>query len=58
MSSALRAGIGALAGAVIGFLMYRFVGCKTGACPLTANPIMAIVIWASIGALAAAGSGR
>ncbi len=25
-------------GAVLGFLYYRFVGCSTGACPITSNP--------------------
>ncbi|MBF0502505.1 MAG: YtxH domain-containing protein [Candidatus Riflebacteria bacterium] len=25
-------------GAVLGFLYYKFVGCPSGACPITANP--------------------
>jgi Family of unknown function (DUF6132) len=25
-------------GGLLGFANYRFIGCKTGACPLTSNP--------------------
>lgn len=25
-------------GAVAGFLYYKFIGCPSGACPITANP--------------------
>ena len=46
---------GALIGAAVGFALYRFVGCRTGACPLTANPYVAVAIWGAIGALLAAG---
>ena len=35
--------IGTVAGAVLGFAYYRFVGCSSGSCPITSNP------WASIG---------
>lgn len=31
------------AGAVVGYLWYRLVGCRTGVCPLTQNP------WSSAG---------
>lgn len=58
MATIVRPVIGALIGGTLGFLMYRFVGCKTGACPLTANPFIAIFVWAGIGALLAAGSTR
>lgn len=30
--------LGILIGGTLGFANYRFVGCKTGACPLAANP--------------------
>lgn len=26
------------AGALVGYLFYLFVGCRTGVCPLTQNP--------------------
>ena len=32
-----------------GFLYYRFVGCKTGACPLTNNPWISTLYGALIG---------
>ncbi len=53
----LRFFIGALVGGVLGYGLYRFVGCSTGACPLTANP------WISTGygvvmGLLLAGAGR
>ncbi len=46
---------GAVVGGLLGFLMYRFVGCRTGACPLTGNPYIAIILWAFMGALIMAG---
>lgn len=52
---ALKVVAGALAGAAVGFAMYRFIGCRTGACPLTGNPYMAMLIWGLMGALVAAG---
>ena len=55
MSSILRAVVGAAVGGGIGLLMYRFVGCRTGACPLTANPYIAAAIWGLVGAMVAAG---
>ena len=53
MPSTLRPLIGAAVGALVGFALYRFVGCKTGACPLTGNPWIATILWALIGMLAA-----
>ncbi len=55
MNPLLRTLIGAAIGAAVGFLLYRFVGCKTGACPLTANPWIAIAIYGMLGALLAGG---
>lgn len=55
MSTVFRAVIGAAIGAAVGFAMYRFVGCKTGACPLSANPWIAMAIWGAMGAMVAAG---
>jgi hypothetical protein len=53
MSVAMKAVVGLLVGAAVGYAMYRFVGCKTGACPLTANPWVAMSIWGLMGALLA-----
>jgi len=29
-----------IGGAVVGFSYYYFVGCRTGTCPLTSNPLI------------------
>jgi hypothetical protein len=55
MPVAWRVLAGGLAGALIGLALYRFVGCRTGACPLTANPYVAMVLWGVVGALVSAG---
>jgi len=55
MSLAIRIFLGALAGGAIGYGIYRFVGCQTGACPLTSNPYIAVAIYAVLGALIAGG---
>lgn len=46
---------GIAVGALLGFLYYRFVGCRTGACPITSNPFASIVFGALLGGLAARG---
>ena len=38
-------------GAAGGYLFYRFVGCKSGACPITRNPWISTLYGALIGAL-------
>lgn len=38
-----------LLGGGAGFLYYRFIGCKTGACPLTGNPWISTLYGAFIG---------
>lgn len=30
--------VGILIGGALGFANYKFIGCKTGTCPLSANP--------------------
>ena len=55
MSMLWRSVMGGVVGAVVGLLMYRFVGCRTGACPLTGNPYVAMVIWGVMGFLVASG---
>jgi hypothetical protein len=42
-----------IGGAVVGFAYYYFIGCRTGSCPLTSNPLittaygslMGLVLW-------------
>ena len=55
MISITRVIIGALIGAGIGYAMYKFVGCRTGACPLTGSPFVSTFIWALAGAAMGAG---
>ncbi|UCC41798.1 MAG: YtxH domain-containing protein [Candidatus Aminicenantes bacterium] len=45
--------IGAFVGAIVGFLYYRFIGCKSGACIITRNPYISTIYWAVLGALIA-----
>ncbi len=51
----LRLVIGGAVGALIGLAAWKFIGCRTGACPLTANPYMAMAIWGLMGLLIAGG---
>lgn len=34
----IRLVIGAVVGGFLGYGVYRFIGCSSGACPLTSNP--------------------
>jgi len=45
--------IGVVLGAVIGFLYYRFIGCRSGACIITSNPYISTIYWALLGGLIA-----
>ena len=45
--------IGVVIGGGLGFAFYKFVGCSTGTCPLTSNPIVSTIYGAVLGALLA-----
>ncbi len=45
--------IGFAAGAVFGFLYYRFIGCRSGSCFITRNPYTSTLYWALFGGLVA-----
>jgi len=49
----LRIIIGILVGGGLGFGYYKFVGCSTGTCPLTSNPIISTFYGAILGVLLA-----
>jgi hypothetical protein len=49
----LRIVIGAVVGGGLGFAYYKFVGCSTGTCPLTSNPIISSLYGMVVGALLA-----
>ena len=51
MSHILKIILGAAAGGTLGFLYYKFVGCRTGACPIASNPWISTIAWAVIGGL-------
>ena len=49
----LRIFIGILVGGGLGFAAYKFIGCSSGACPLTSNPWVSTIYGAVLGALVA-----
>lgn len=49
----LRVVIGAVVGGGLGFACYKFVGCSSGACPLTSHPLLSTVYGSIVGALVA-----
>lgn len=50
--------IGAGVGAVLGFAYYKFIGCASGACPITSNPWISTFYGALMGGLLASGGSR
>lgn len=53
----LRLAIGVVVGGLMGFGVYRFVGCSTGACPLTSNPWISTIWGMILGGLLVSGKG-
>jgi hypothetical protein len=49
----LRTIIGVVVGGGLGFAFYKFVGCSSGTCPLTSNPIISTIYGAVLGLLVA-----
>ena len=49
----LRIIIGIVLGGGLGFGWYKLVGCSTGTCPLTSNPVISTIFGAVFGALLA-----
>ena len=47
--------IGGLAGGGLGFAYSKFVGCSSGACPLTSHPVSSTIYGAVLGAIVANG---
>jgi len=44
-------GIGAITGAIAGFLYWKYIGCLTGSCAITSSPLRSTVYFAFMGAL-------
>jgi hypothetical protein len=47
----LIASLGIAAGAGLGFLYYKYVGCVSGACPIVRNPYSSTLYGGVLGAL-------
>ena len=45
--------LGAVIGGALGFGYYKFVGCASGACPLTSHPVSSTIYGTLMGALLA-----
>jgi branched-subunit amino acid ABC-type transport system permease component len=43
--------LGSLTGGVAGFLYWKYVGCLTGTCAMTSNPLRSTFYFAIMGAL-------
>ena len=43
--------IGAFVGALAGFLYWKYVGCITGTCSITANPLNSTIYFSIFGSL-------
>ncbi|MFA5779049.1 MAG: DUF6132 family protein [Elusimicrobiota bacterium] len=50
--------IGGLIGGAIGFLYGRFIGCKTGMCPLTGNYYISTIVGIIFGMMIASGGSK
>lgn len=48
---AIRLIIGVVVGGLLGYAAYRFIGCSSGACPLTANPWVSTILGVIFGAV-------
>jgi hypothetical protein len=44
-------GIGAIVGAIAGFLYWKYIGCLTGSCAITSNPFRSTIYFALMGSL-------
>jgi hypothetical protein len=45
----VRLVLGIVIGAVLGYAYYRFIGCSSGTCPITGNPVISTIYGALMG---------
>ena len=50
-SNLRRMGIGIVLGGLVGFAYYYFIGCKSGTCAITSNPIVSTMYGVLLGVL-------
>jgi hypothetical protein len=55
MKTSYKLGLGVGIGGLLGFSYYFFIGCQTGACPLTSNPFISTGYGAVLGLLMTSG---
>jgi len=51
----LRLLIGTFSGGLSGYAVYHFIGCGSGACPITSNPWTSIFVGVLLGLMIAGG---
>ena len=51
LKTMLRIVIGVVIGGALGFANYKSVGCTTGTCPLSSNPLVSTIYWHLLGGL-------
>lgn len=49
----IRIVIGALVGALVSLAYYKFVGCRTGTCPITSDPYASALFGVVVGGILA-----
>jgi hypothetical protein len=47
----LKTSLGIVLGGIAGFLYFYFIGCRTGSCPITANPLSSVAMGGLFGFL-------
>jgi hypothetical protein len=58
MNTWLKYGLFALIGGFGGYAYYHFIGCSSGACPITSNPFISTAYGGLIGFLLATGKNK
>ena len=51
----IRPVIGVVVGGLLGYALYRFVGCSSGTCPITSNPWISTIFGMVVGGLSSGG---
>ena len=50
-----RSVMGVVVGGLLGYGVYRFIGCSSGGCPITSNPWVSTIVGMVFGGLLAGG---